>query len=165
MRRKDREMGRDFALMVLDKAEWVTLAMIGTDGLPYCIPINMARDGEWLYLHSAPAGEKVECLRANPKVCVSAVGDTCVIPEKYTTEFESAVVYGTAEEITEPEEKKEALHIFCAKYCGEHMARFEQVVAGSFARTALFRIRMDRVAAKRKKYGADGKELKFGAVE
>lgn len=165
MRRKDREMGYDFALMVLDKAEWMTLAMVGENGLPYCIPVNMAREGEWLYLHGAPAGEKAECLRAHPQVCVSAVGDTHVIPERYTTEYESAVVRGTAEEIVESESKREALRIFCMKYCQGHMQQFDQDIAGSFSRTAMFRIHMDVVTAKRKKYGKDGKELKFGTKE
>ncbi|NCE65211.1 5-nitroimidazole antibiotic resistance protein [Pseudoflavonifractor sp. 524-17] len=166
MRRKDREMGQEFALMVLDKAEWMTLAMTGLDGAPYCIPINMARQGEWLYLHSAPEGEKAQCLRVHPKVCVTAVGDTHVIPERYTTEFESAVVRGTAEELTENQDRLEALRIFCAKYCGPQQMgeRFEKAAAGSFGRTALFRIHMDEITAKRKKYAADGTELKYGAM-
>lgn len=163
MRRKDREMGLEFARMVLDKAEWMTLSMVGVDGEPYCIPINLTRDGEYLYLHSAPEGEKAQCLRAHPRVCVSAVGDTHLIPERFTTEFESVVVRGTAEELTDPAEKMEGLRIFSAKYCAPLGESFERAAAGSFARTAIFRIHMDAVTAKRKKYGADGKELKYGA--
>lgn len=165
MRRADREMGLEFAHMVLDKAEWMTLAMVGVDGEPYCIPINLTREGDYLYLHSALEGEKAQCLRAHPRVCISAVGDTRLIPARFTTEFESVVVRGTAEELTDPEEKREGLRIFTAKYCAPLGERFERAVAGSFARTAVFRIHMDAVTAKRKKYRSDGKELKYGAME
>ena len=41
MRRVDREMDRDFALMVVDKCEYATIAMTDTDGLPYCLPMVM----------------------------------------------------------------------------------------------------------------------------
>ena len=53
MRRKDREMDRDFGLMVIDKARFATLAMVTEDGKPYAIPVSPARVGDVLYIHSA----------------------------------------------------------------------------------------------------------------
>ncbi|OUN06396.1 hypothetical protein B5G43_09535 [Flavonifractor sp. An92] len=165
MRRKEREMGLEFAHMVLDKAQWMTLSMVGVDGEPYCIPINVTRDGEYLYLHSAQRGEKAQCLRAHPRVCVSAVGDTRLVPERFTTEYESVVVRGTAEELTDPAEKQEALRIFTAKFCAPLGEAFQREVDDSLVRTAVFRIHMDEVTAKRVKFRPDGTELQFGAME
>lgn len=156
MRRKDREMDRAFALEVLDKAEWMTLAMTGEDGTPYCVPVNAVREGDWLYLHSAPEGEKAEDLRRRPRVCLSAVGDTCVIPEQYTTAFESAVVRGEAGELIDPEEKRRALHLICQKYCPGQEADFDRTIDRSIARTAVFRIHIDEIAGKCKKQLGQG---------
>ena len=39
MRRKDREMDRDFALQVLDKCEYAVLATVNPDGTPYCLSL------------------------------------------------------------------------------------------------------------------------------
>ena len=103
MRRKDRALEREAALRILDQTEWMTLSMTQPDGTPYAVPVNMTRAGEWLYFHCAREGKKIDCLRACPQVCVTAVGHARVIPEQYTTEYESAVVFGTAEEVLEEE--------------------------------------------------------------
>ena len=55
MRRKDREMDREFALAVTDKCEYATLAMAAKDGEPYGVPVTSARDGEKIYFHCAKA--------------------------------------------------------------------------------------------------------------
>lgn len=165
MRRKDREMGRAFALAVLDKAQWMTMAMVDGAGRPYCVPVSLARDGEELILHSAMAGEKVEALRTRPWVCVTAVGDTHVVPEEYSTEYESAIVQGPVREVTDPAEKRAALWVLTKRYCPDHLAQFDRMVEESLKRTAVFRISIQELTGKRKKYGKDGKELKFGAEE
>ena len=165
MRRKDREMGRAFALSVLDKAQWMTMAMVDGAGMPYCVPVSLVRDGEELILHSAMEGEKASCLRVRPWVCVTAVGDTHVVPEEYTTEYESAVVRGPVREVTDPEEKRAALWTLTKRYCPEHLEQFDRMAAGRLKRTAIFRITTAELTGKRKKYGKDGKELKYGAEE
>ena len=165
MRRKDREMDLEFARMVLDKCEWAVLAVSGADGAPCCVPVTIVRDGEDIYFHSALEGEKVDCLRRDGRVCLTAVGDTKVATDKFTTEYESAVVHGTAAEVTEETEKIQALRLLCQRHVPANMDRFEAEVQRSLWRTGVWKIHMDRVTGKRKKYGRDGKELKFGATE
>ena len=64
MRRKDREMNRDFGLMVIDKARFATLAMVTEAGKPYAIPVSPARVGDAVYIHSAQSGlHRVQVLR------------------------------------------------------------------------------------------------------
>lgn len=94
MRRKDREMPEEFAYMVANKCEWAVFAMIDTEGMPYCVPITIALDGKTVYFHSGPEGYKVDALRKNNAVCISCVGDTYRTPDKFTTEFESAIIRG-----------------------------------------------------------------------
>ena len=160
MRRKDREMGRETALAVLDKCEWAVLAMVDGAGLPYCLPITIVRDGETLYFHGALSGEKAQCLRARPRVCLTAVGDTRIVQEKFTTEYESAVVRGRVEEITGPAAKLEALRLLCLHHCPDGMGGFEAEAGASLRRTGVWALHMENITAKRKKYGPDGKEEK-----
>ena len=165
MRRKDREMDVDFARMVLDKCEYAVLGMAGPEGWPYNVPVTIVRRGEELFFHCALEGQKVDCLRRDGRVCVTAVGDTHIPPDKFTTEYESAVAFGLAEEVTDPAEKTEALRLLCQRHVPSNMGAFEASVARSLGRTGVWRVRLTGLTGKRKKYGAAGKEMKFGRME
>ena len=66
MRRADRAISREDALAVIDRCAYGTLSLIATDGTPYAVALNVVRDGEKLFFHSAPEGLKVDSLRENP---------------------------------------------------------------------------------------------------
>lgn len=165
MRRKDREMSREFALDVVDKCEYAVISMIEPEGLPYCLPITIARDGEYVYFHCGPEGLKVDCLKANPEVCMTCVGDTQRATDKFTTEFESAVLRGKAEEVLEDDEKVHALRIICERHTPANMAEFDKAIEKSLFRTAVWRIRIREITGKRKKYDKNGEEMKYGRME
>lgn len=151
MRRKDRQMPEEFAWEVVDKCEYAFLAMTAEDGTPYGIPITIARDGRSVYFHSAMEGRKVDCLRRQPKVCLTCVGDTRVPEGKFTTLFESAVAFGTASEVTEAEEKIHALRILCQRHTPGNMADFDRAIAASLARTAIWKIDVEEITGKAKR--------------
>lgn len=165
MRRKDREMPKEFALEVADKCEWATLGMVTPQGMPYCVPITIARDGAFLYFHSAHEGLKIDCLRGESQVCLSCVGDTQRATDRFTTEFESAVILGKASEVTEDQEKIHALRLICERHTPANMAEFDTAIQRSLPRTAVWRIEIQEITGKRKKFDAQGKEMKFGRME
>lgn len=45
MRRKDREMSREFGLEVIDRAAYGVLSVVDSDGAPYALPLSIVRDG------------------------------------------------------------------------------------------------------------------------
>ena len=151
MRRKDREMGLEFALEVIDKSSFATMAAAGEEGEPYCLPLSMARIEGNLYFHCAKEGKKLEYLKKNPRVCVSFVGDIHIPEGKFTTEYESAIAFGTAYEVTQREEKTEALRAICQKYTPDNMENFDRALEKSFEITAVWGIRMERITGKQKK--------------
>ncbi len=165
MRRKDREMPAEFALMVLDHCVFATLATTNADGTPYCTPITIAREEESIYFHSAPQGQRAENLRARPQVCLSCVGETKVVSAHFTTEFESAVVSGIVREVTEPQEKIHGLRLLCLRHTPDNMDHFDEAVAKSLSRTAIWKMTIGEITGKRKKYDALGVEMKFGRME
>ena len=150
MRRKDRETDRAFAERVIDKAAFATLATAGDDGTPYAVTLSMVREGEWLYFHGAPEGRKIDALRKNPKVCVTFVGDIGVPPGKFTVNYESAVVFGAAEEVADSAEKIHGLRLICERYTPDNMADFDRASAHSLAVTAIWKVHIDGISGKRK---------------
>ncbi|HIU24986.1 MAG TPA: pyridoxamine 5'-phosphate oxidase family protein [Candidatus Copromorpha excrementigallinarum] len=165
MRRKDREMNRDFALYVADKCEYATMAMTDEKGLPYCVPVTIVRKGEYIYFHSAKEGRKIDILRENPSVCISCVGDTYRTPDRFTTEFESAIIFGEAYEVTEDGEKTEALRLLCLRHTPSNMDAFDSSIEKSLFRTGVWKVKIREITGKRKKYDKAGKEMKYGRME
>ncbi|WP_298032627.1 pyridoxamine 5'-phosphate oxidase family protein [uncultured Dysosmobacter sp.] len=151
MRRKERQMPEKFAWEVVDKCTYAVLAMTAEDGSPYCLPITIVREGGAVYFHSAMEGRKAECLRRQPRVCLTCVGDTRVPEGKFTTLFESAVAFGTAAEVTGDGEKVHALRLLCQRHTPGNMADFDRAVAASLHRTAIWKISVEEITGKAKR--------------
>ena len=118
MRRADCAMRREAALETIDRCTFGTLAMCAPDGTPYAVALNLVRDGDRLYYHAATEGLKAELLRQNPKVCALFVDGAAVDEPGLTTYYASAVVRGTAREITDADEKRRALRALRAEHSG-----------------------------------------------
>ena len=165
MRRKDREMPPEFALTVADKCEYAVISMTDISGEPYCVPVTIARDGNAVYFHSGKEGQKITALRANPGICMACVGDTKRATDKFTTEFESAIIRGNAYEVTDDSEKIHALRLICQRHTPSNMAGFDAAIEKSLDRTGVWKIKISSITGKRKKYDSDGNEMKFGRME
>ncbi len=120
MRRKDRLTSVERAWEILENAEFMTLSMTGADGAPYGVALSFARVGQRLYFHSADAGYKLDSLRKDGRVCVTAVLCQRSVPEDFTTVYASAVAFGRAVEVTDRDEKEQGLLAICKKYAPEN---------------------------------------------
>lgn len=150
MRRKDREMPEDLALSLIDGCKYASLATAGKDGYPYIVPLNVAREGKVLYFHCAAQGEKIENLKDNSRVCLCCVKDDVRFPEReFTTHYQSAVVRGTARQVTGGGEKIRALELLCKKHTPAHMENFGEEVKKHLHRTAVWRIEAENITGKR----------------
>jgi len=164
-------MPAEWALEVLDKAPYITVSMTEIDGTPYAVPLSLARtDEKTFYFHCAKEGKKLEILRQNPRVCLSAVTKCkpTVGPKdgSFTLEFKSAIAFGNAEEVTDDTEKIAALRAICERFLPEHMDAFDASIARSLGRTAVVKITLSEPpTGKRKQYDAQGEEMKYGRME
>lgn len=165
MRRKDREMDKEFAYNVVDKAPFATISMVRADKTAYGVPISIVREGNHFYFHSAMEGEKIESLFKQPQVCISAVSKCKPVSSQFTLEYESAVFFGNAVMVKEKEEKIHGLFLLCKKFANENMHHFQKAVEGSLERTAVIRIDITHITAKRKQYDKNGVEMKWGRME
>lgn len=171
MRKVSREMPAEWALEVFDKAPYITVSMTDPDGMPYAVPLSIVRTNEnTFYFHCAMEGKKLDILRQNPRVCLSAVTKCkpTVGPKdgSFTLEFKSAIAFGVAEEVTDDTEKIEALRAICQRFLPNHMDAFDASIARSLGRTAIVKITLiEPPVGKRKQYDAQGEELKYGRME
>ena len=150
MRRKDREMPEAFAWELADRCGWMTLAMTGPDGLPYCVPLSMAREGRRFYFHCAREGEKALRLRACPEVCVSCVGRAEPTSD-FSVDYESAFFRGRAREVTDEEELLRALRLITWRWlpgCTEEA--FREELRRALAATAVWAVEVTSATAKRR---------------
>lgn len=149
IRLKARELDRDTALKIVDKSIWGAVSMCTPDGIPYNVALNLVRDGEKLYFHAAGEGLKAEFLRINPKVCVLFVPKAVLAPAEYTTHFASAIVRGTAQEVTDTAEKEHALRLICRTFAAEFPEEVERrIAAGAAGYTGIWRIDIESVSGK-----------------
>ncbi len=151
MRRTDRQMDRDSAWQAVNACSFGTVSMLLPEGEPYCVPLSIARIGETLYFHCAQEGLKLKALRKHPAVCVSCVGMAEPVHDKFTTRYTSAILTGTAREVTDEAEKIRALRAICEKYTPENMSRFDAAIAQSLSRTGIWRIDVTDITGKCKK--------------
>ena len=151
VRRKDREIPRDEALAVVDKCAYATMAMVNPDGSPYCVPLSMAREGEWLYFHSALEGHKTDNLKHQNRVCICCVGDVKDLPGVFSIGFESAIINGSAAEITDREEKIRALRLISMRYTPGNMAAFDEAIQKQLDFTGVWKIHIDEISGKENK--------------
>ena len=171
MRKKSREMYAYWALEVMDKAPYITVGMTDGDGMPYSVPLSLARtDEKTFYFHCATEVKKLDILRENPRVCLTAVSKCkpTVGPKdsSFTLEFKSAIAFGKAEIVADDNEKREALRAICQRFLPNHMDAFDAAVARSMSRTAVVRITLtEPPVGKRKQYDANGDEMKYGRME
>ena len=150
MIRKDREKDTAFALEVIRDCEYATLATVNTDGTPYCIPISPVLIDSAIYFHCAQEGQKLDNIRQNNTVCVTCVRRVKLIPEKFTAKYESAVVFGKCEIVSDANgrEKIMALRVICEKYAKSNMNNFEAKTAGSLSKTCVCKITIEQITGK-----------------
>jgi len=179
MRKASREMSAEWALEVFDKAPYITVSMTEADGMPYAVPLSLVRTDAFdkfstseitFYFHCAMEGKKLDILRQNPRVCLSAVTKCkpTVGPKdgSFTLEFKSAIAFGVAEEVTDDKEKIEALRAICERFLPKHMDAFDASIVRSLGRTAVVKITLSEPpVGKRKQYDAQGEEMKYGRME
>ena len=86
---------------VLEKGIWMELAMSGKDGWPYVVPLNYGFGKDFIIVHGAREGKKIDLLRENNKVAFNVAIDTEVIrdenaPAEFSMKYRSGSGLGTA---------------------------------------------------------------------
>jgi len=153
VRRQDRLLDEASATELLKKAEYGVLSL-SEDGQPYGIPVNFVWDGrQSLYIHCAPEGRKLRIIGQNPKISFCIVGNTHLLPSKFTTEYESIILEGKAVIGLSDEEKHKALTLLLEKLSPEDRVIGEKYAEKSFHRVDIIRLDIESWSGKCKRVG------------
>ena len=137
MRRQDRQISEEEALAILADGEYGVLSTAAPDGAPYGLPLNYCFFDHKIYFHTALVGKKLEHIATDPRVSFCVVGKTQILPEKFSTRYESCIVEGVAAEVF-GEEKLAALAALVAKYSPDFIAEGAAYIAQAHAATRVW---------------------------
>ena len=149
MRRTDRRITREEAMEILEKGEYGILATVDGEGQPYGVPVSFVVMDNAIYFHATNAGGlKYDNFMNNKKVSFTVVGDTQVLPDKFATIYESAIVFGEAEQVDVDEERLAAFREFVKKYSADFPAEGEQYIQNAGPRAMIVKIGIDEISGK-----------------
>lgn len=116
MRRFRQELPPAETGRILREGSYAVWAVAGDDNYPYAVPVNYVYDGNAIYLHSAPAGHKIDSIKRNSRCSLCIVDKDDVIPQEFTTYFRSVIVFGQAHIVESTDDRIAALRLLAEKY-------------------------------------------------
>lgn len=145
---------RDLVHAILDEAYVCHLGFV-RDGAPVVLPTLYARVGERLYVHGSTGSRPLRAAgQADPglPVCLTVTHvDGLVLARSafhHSINYRSVVVHGVAHDVTDPEEKRQALdalvdHVVPGRSTDSRPANKKELAA-----TAVIRLDLEEVSAK-----------------
>lgn len=116
MRRKNQALSNEDCMKILNNGKTGILAVLGDDDYPYTVPLNYIYLNSKIYFHCAKSGHKIDAIKKHNKVSFCVIEKDEVVPEKFGTDYRSAVAFGKAR-IMEENEMMPVITAFTKKYC------------------------------------------------
>lgn len=116
MRRKRQQLSTEECIAILEKMTSGVLALNEEGGYPYAVPLSYVYSDNKIYFHSAIKGHKIELLEKNENVSFCVIFQDHIVPEEFTTYFQSVIVFGKARILSDEKEKMSALWKLGEKY-------------------------------------------------
>ena len=142
MRRLKSAMTKEDTIKLLEHCEEGVIGTIGTNGYPHTVPVNYVLYNNKIYLHGAKEGFKSRNIEANPKVSFTVFDNVSIIEEEFTTNYQSAIIYGKAKIIPGD---KEILMELIKKYSSNFLVKGKEYVSMNFNSTHLIEITIEHI--------------------
>ena len=114
----------DFINSVIAKCNICYVAVTTPENKPYVIPMNFGFRDNIFYFHGASEGKIIDCLNANPNVCITLCIDNEIkfqnaeVACSYGMKSKSVIASGKVQFVSDLDEKREILNIIMANYSG-----------------------------------------------
>lgn len=121
-RMKNYEMDKEKCEALLKRAMTGRISTVRADGYPYTVAVHFIWENGSIYFHGLNKGDKIDNIRHCPKVCFETselsglLTENITVPCKADTAYESVVIIGNAEIVSDTEKKTEVLNAFVKKY-------------------------------------------------
>ena len=122
------------------------------DGMPVVIPTSYARADDHLYIHGSAASRMLLTLTGGVDVCVEVtLLDGLVLARSafnHSMNYRSVVLFGKAVNVSDPEEKLEALRLFAEHIMPGRWQELRAPKAIELKATLVLRVPIEEVSAK-----------------
>ncbi len=147
MRRIDRKISDEETFSILTNGEYGILSTVSNGGKPYGIPLNYCVIENDIFFHCATKGKKLENFNASNNISFCVVGNTEVMPEKFETKYESAIIFGKVSEVFE-KTKHDALVGLLKKYSPTYIKNGLKSIDKLNEKTKVFKIKIESMTGK-----------------
>jgi nitroimidazol reductase NimA-like FMN-containing flavoprotein (pyridoxamine 5'-phosphate oxidase superfamily) len=139
------------ACAILDAAKIAHVGFV-VDGLPYVVPMALARDGEYLLLHGSVASRLTKCLSAGLPCCVTVTHlDGLVLARSAfhsSMNYRAVMVFGVAAAVTDSEEKTRGLDALTDHLLPGRRADLRESTRKELNATTLLRLPLEQFSIK-----------------
>jgi nitroimidazol reductase NimA-like FMN-containing flavoprotein (pyridoxamine 5'-phosphate oxidase superfamily) len=148
MRRIKQLMPEEEAIRILKSCSTGVLAVSGDDGYPYTVPLNYTYEDGRLLFHCALVGHKIDAIKANDKVTFCVIERDDVVPDTFSTNYRSVVVFGRARILGGDDEKRSALEALIAKYSAGFEEAGQREIEKDWNNVALVEVKIEHITGK-----------------
>lgn len=148
IRSKENALDNEKAQTIISKGSYGVLSTMGADGYPYGVPLNYAYWENCICFHCALKGHKLENIAFNDKVCFTVVTRSDILANAFDTDYESAVAFGTALEVTERSEKEAILISILNKYSADFVRAGKYYMQKHWDATKVYKMEIDYLTGK-----------------
>jgi uncharacterized protein len=137
---------------LLIQGNHITIALCDHN-LPYIVTLSYGFDRakNCLYFHCANRGDKLECIRKNPRVCATIIKDNGYIETKCDHDYETLVIRGKMYVVHELAEKKHGLQVLLTHLEKDPRPIFERTIKDdrSYDNVTILKMEMDSIIGKK----------------
>lgn len=149
MRRTAQQLTWQQCLDILAADTHGVLAVHGDEGYPYAVPMSYVLHDEKLYLHCATAGHKLDAMKSDEKVSFCVVAQDEIVPETYSTDYLSVIVFGRARIMDDPAEMRTAIARLAVRYApNEPQSHMNAEIDESIGHMAMIEITIEHMTGK-----------------
>ena len=148
LRRKKQLLSEEETVEILKRNTSGTLACSGDDDYPYAVPMSYVYADGKIYFHCAVTGHKLDAIKRNSKVSFCIIDKDDIVPEKITTFYRSAIVFGKIKIIEEPTQKRNILETLAKKYSPNNDEGVEKEINTLFKVACVLELNIDHMTGK-----------------
>ena len=147
MRKVDCQTTQEEAIRILQNLKYLSVAMLNEDGSPYNVVVDCVYDDGKIYFHSANEGQKLDCIRHDPRVCAVGYSGATSDAANSTTRYASVVIHGKAHILEDKERKLEIIRKEAAAR-GVTPEKIDATIAAYFDVMAMVEIEIEALTGK-----------------
>lgn len=153
VRRKDYELTQAESYYVIEHTDYAVLSTADRSGTPYGVPVTAFLYQGKIYFHGTkdPKSRKLVNLRENPKVSLVWVGTAPIKEDEFTVKYVSAIVAGTAKEVTDSDLKQRVFEAFCNRFVPtQSRVKALETIADSINDSIVWEVTIQKISGKAK---------------